>query len=149
MNNIRLLADTANQAFGNGMSVTERLQNGGKMILVLMAFVFSVIFIIFLSQALISAIINGIQKKSKDTEKAINEKQIPRAKKEQIPRAKKEVIANNPVATEAVNSNDDVTVAVITAALAAYLASTSEDGTVLPFRVVSFKRKNSGKPWNS
>ena len=141
MNSIRLLADTANQAFGNGMSVTERLQNGGKMILVLMAFVFSVIFIIFLSQTLISAIINGIQKKSKDTDKAINEKQIPRAKKE--------VVANNPVATEAVNSNDDVTVAVITAALAAYLASTSEDGTVLPFRVVSFKRKNSGKPWNS
>lgn len=141
MNNIRLLADTANQAFGNGMSVTERLQNGGKMILVLMAFVFSVIFIIFLSQALISAIINGIQKKSKDDIKPISEKQAPRAKKE--------VVANNPVATEAVNSNDDVTVAVITAALAAYLASTSEDGTVLPFRVVSFKRKNSGKPWNS
>ena len=141
MNNIRLLADTANQAFGNGMSITERLQNGGKMVLILMAFVFSVIFIIFLSQTLISAIINGIQKKSKGTDKAINEKQIPRAKKE--------VVANNPVVTEAVNSNDDVTVAVITAALAAYLASTSEDGTVLPFRVVSFKRKNSGKPWNS
>ena len=47
------------------------------------------------------------------------------------------------------DNDGDVTVAVITAALAAYLASTSPDGNVMPFRVVSFKRKNSGKPWNS
>ena len=136
MNNIRLLADTANQAFGNGMSVTERLQNGGKMILVLMAFVFSVIFIIFLSQTIISALINGLQnKKDTDTPKQ------PVVKKE-------EPVVSSSVQTTPDNDGD-VTVAVITAALAAYLASTSPDGNVMPFKVVSFKRKNSGKPWNS
>ncbi len=48
-----------------------------------------------------------------------------------------------------VPSEDGVTVAVITAALAAYLSSQSGDGTYLPFRVVSFKRKKNGTPWNS
>ncbi len=137
MNNIRLLADTANQAFGNGMSITERLQNGGKMILVLMAFVFAVIFIIFLSQTIISAIINGLQ----NNNKADFTKQ---------PDVKKEELAVSAPDVQVTSVDDgDVTVAVITAALAAYLASTSPDGKVLPFRVVSFKRKNSGKPWNS
>ena len=136
MNSIRLLADTANQAFGNGMSVAERLQNGGKMILVLMAFVFSVIFIIFLSQTIISGLINGLQnKKDTDTPKQ--------------PVVKKEEPVVAPSVQTTPDNDGDVTVAVITAALAAYLASTSPDGNVMPFRVVSFKRKNSGKPWNS
>lgn len=141
MNSIRLLAETANQAFGNGMSVTERLQNGGKMILVLMAFVFSVIFIIFLSQSIISMVINGAQKKA-------TEKKTPAENVQ--PAAKPAPIVNEaPVDASGVSDDGDVTVAVITAALTAYLASTSSDGSILPFRVVSFKRKNSGKPWNS
>ena len=141
MNTFRLLADTANEAFGNGMSMADRLQNGGKMILVLMAFVFAVIFIIFFSQSVISAIINGVQNKTKSANEKITKNQQPRVKNEEI--------VSTPVVAETTNSEDEVTVAVITAALSAYLASTSEDGTVLPFRVVSFKRKNSGKPWNS
>ncbi|MBR6807631.1 MAG: OadG family protein [Clostridia bacterium] len=140
MNTFTLLA-TAEKTFGNGMSVAERLQNGGKMILVLMAFVFSVIFIIFFSQSVISMVINGIQNKAGSKSKEINEKQAPRVKEE--------TAAPVTEVTESVSCDDDVTVAVITAALAAYLASVSEDGNVLPFRVVSFKRKNSGKPWNS
>ena len=140
MNTFRLLADTANKAFGNGMSIAERLQNGGKMILILMAFVFSVIFIIFFSQTVISAIINGMQKKA---EKIATKDAATKPSVET-----EEAMVSSSVSDNSAN-DDDVTVAVITAALAAYLASTSPDGNVLPFKVVSFKRKNSGKPWNS
>lgn len=135
MYNIKLLAESDfTSVLNNGMSLSERLADGGRMILILMAFVFAVIFTIFLSQTIITKVIVSAQNKAE--------------KKEQL---KAEAPAPAPVveAEDVAAEDDGVTVAVITAALAAYLAETSEDGTVLPFRVVSFSRKKSGKPWNS
>jgi len=45
--------------------------------------------------------------------------------------------------------NDDELVAVITAAVAAYIASEDPDVASQGFRVVSFRRTNGGKPWNT
>ena len=136
MYNFRLLADTdISSVMNNGISISERLAEGGRMILILMAFVFSVIFVIFLSQTIITKVIITLQSAKNNNTKETNEASP---------------VPVNVTETEEVSNEDDgVTVAVITAALAAYLAETSEDGTVLPFRVVSFTRKKSGKPWNS
>ena len=78
--------------------------------------------------------------KKKKAEAAKNEAEVAEAP------ASPADLPNTPPASV---QEDNVTVAVITAALSAYLASSSEDGSTLPFRVVSFKRKRSGTPWNS
>lgn len=136
MYNIKLLAESDfTSVLNNGMSLSERLADGGRMILILMAFVFAVIFTIFLSQTIITKVIVSAQNKAE--------------KKKEQPKAEAPAPAPVVEAEEVAAEDDGVTVAVITAALAAYLAETSEDGTVLPFRVVSFSRKKSGKPWNS
>ena len=136
MYNIKLLAESDfTSVLNNGMSLSERLADGGRMILILMAFVFAVIFTIFLSQTIITKVIVSAQNKAE--------------KKKEQPKAEAPAPAPAVEAEEVAADDDGVTVAVITAALAAYLAETSEDGTVLPFRVVSFSRKKSGKPWNS
>ena len=54
--------------------------------------------------------------------------------------------APEPVAEE---SNDEELIAVITAAVAAYRASEDPAATEGGFRVVSFRRANGGKAWNS
>ncbi len=134
MNLLRLAADVnMDSVMNNGMSFGERLAEGGRMILIVMAFVFSVIFLIWLSQTIISFVVvklSGVGKK-----------------KESAPAPAPEAPPAEQAPAEA--SDDGVTVAVITAAIAAYLASESENGEVKPFRVVSFKRAKQGKPWNS
>lgn len=45
--------------------------------------------------------------------------------------------------------DDGALIAVITAAVAAYMAETGEEVSVGGFRVVSFTRVRGGKPWNS
>ena len=132
----RLFAESdISSVMENGMDMGQRLTNGGQMILVLMAFVFAVIFTIFLSQTIISRVIVAFQSKAK------------REKDTKMPEIVK--VSEPVIEDESDETDNDVTVAVITAALAAYLAENSEDGTVLPFRVVSFSRKKNGKPWNS
>ena len=55
MNMIRLAADVnMDSVMNNGMSWGEKLADGGRMILIVMAFVFAVIFLIWLSQTIIS-----------------------------------------------------------------------------------------------
>ena len=74
----------------------------------------------------------------------------PKAPKAQkAPEAKKEVKTEEAVVTApAVEDNNDAQlVAIITAAVAAYMADEgAPDGS---FRVVSFKRVQSGRAWNS
>ena len=134
MNMIRLASDVnMDSVMNNGMSFGERLADGGRMILIVMAFVFSVIFLIWLSQTIISFAVVKLSSigKKKETSPA----PVPAAPVEPAP---------------AEGADDGVTVAVITAAIAAYLAAESENGEVKPFRVVSFKRAKQGnKPWNS
>ena len=136
MNMIRLAADVnMDSVMNNGMSWGEKLADGGRMILIVMAFVFSVIFLIWLSQTIISFAVvklSSIGNKKKSTPAPAP---APTVTVEDVP--------------ETV-TDDGVTVAVITAAISAYLAAESENGEVKPFRVVSFKRAKQGnKPWNS
>ncbi len=138
MNMIRLAADVnMDSVMNNGMSWGEKLADGGRMILIVMAFVFSVIFLIWLSQTIISFAVVKLSSigNKKESSPAPAPAPAPAVTVEDVP--------------EAV-TDDGVTVAVITAAISAYLAAESENGEVKPFRVVSFKRAKQGnKPWNS
>ncbi len=105
----------------NGLSFTERLFNGGKMILLGMLTVFSVIFIIWLMLVVFKFFVYDLPGK-----KSIKEEQ------------------HEPVKC----SDDEETVAVIMAAISAYRAAESPDGKASPFKVISFKKKKSNTPWN-
>ena len=131
---IRLAADVnMDSVMNNGMSWGEKLADGGRMILIVMAFVFAVIFLIWLSQTIISFAV--VKLSSIGKKKETSPTPAPAAPVQPAP---------------AEGADDGVTVAVITAAISAYLASESENGEVKPFRVVSFKRAKQGnKPWNS
>ena len=54
-----------------------------------------------------------------------------------------------PVVCAPAASNDAELVAVLTAAVAAYMASENPGTSPSGFRVVSYRRTNGGKPWNS
>ncbi|MBQ6788637.1 MAG: OadG family protein [Clostridia bacterium] len=136
MNMLRLAADVnMDSVMNNGMTWGEKFAESGRMILIVMAFVFSVIFLIWLSQTIISFVIVKLSSLERKKEAA----PVP------VP-TQPEVIPEPAVPA----TDDGVTVAVITAAISAYLAAESENGEVKPFRVVSFKRAKQGnKPWNS
>lgn len=136
MNMIRLAADVnMDSVMNNGMSWGEKLADGGRMILIVMAFVFAVIFLIWLSQTIISFAVVKLSSIGNKKESTPAPAPAPTVTVEDVP--------------ETV-TDDGVTVAVITAAISAYLAAESENGEVKPFRVVSFKRAKQGnKPWNS
>ncbi len=70
--------------------------------------------------------------------KPVKEKPVEKVEKKAAP-------APAPVATA---QDDGALIAVITAALAAYMAESGEEYTG-GFRVVSFTRVRGGKPWNS
>ncbi len=126
-----------NSVLNNGMTWGEKLADCGRMIAIGMGCVFGVIFIIWLMLTLFRFVIYDIpnMKKKKAESTAAAES------------APTEVVAA-PVA-ETAATDDAVTVAIITAAIEAYRAGESSDTSSLPFRVVSFKRKSSGSPWNS
>lgn len=85
--------------------------------------------------------------------KLIFAKPEKKAEKSKPVEVKAEPVAEpTPVAESApvvASASDDELVAVITAAVAAYIAS--EDPTAVPngFRVVSFRRANGGRAWNA
>ena len=139
MKMFRLLGDVdMNSVLNNGMNFGERLADFGKMLLIGMACVFGVIFVIWLMLTAFKLVIYDIPNK--------NAKKAAEAKKAQ----ETAHVAEAPEVAESVPivSDDAVTIAVITAAIHAYLEANTEDGSVLPFKVVSFKRKKSGTPWN-
>ena len=140
MNMFRLFAEVdMNSVLNNGLNFGERLAEFGKMLLVGMSCVFGVIFVIWLMLTVFRYFIYDIP--NKRAEKAAKNKKPEAAEPAVMPASAPEAPANV--------GDDTVTVAVITAAIYAYLEANSEDGTVLPFRVVSFKRKKNGTPWNS
>ena len=103
-----------------------------------MAMVFSVLAILWGVLALFKVIFAGGGKKNKKDNKAAF---VEVAK----PTVVESTVAEEPVAEE----NDDVLIAVITAAVAAYRASEENDtGDNGGFRVVSFKRAGSPRAWN-
>lgn len=143
MDMIRLLAEVdMNSVLNNGMSLGEKLAYFGKILGIGLGCVFGVIFSIWLMLTVFRFFVYEIPNMKK---KKAEEAQKKDAEAVEAP-ASTATLPNTPPASV---QEDNVTVAVITAALSAYLASSSEDGSTLPFRVVSFKRKRSGTPWNS
>ena len=136
MNSINLLAEVdMNSVLNNGMSVPERLLDGGRMILLGMAAVFAVLFIIWFLLTVFRFFVYDIPKMRAGKSDA--------ATPNCGPSAGGSVSACAAVAPEA---DDGRLIAVITAAVAALRAEESEDA--LPFKVVSFSRRNQGRPWN-
>lgn len=140
---IRLFAEVdMNSVLNNGMSLGEKLAYFGKILGIGMGCVFGVIFSIWLMLTVFRFFVYEIPNMKKKKAEAAQKKDAEVAEAPASP-------ADLPNTPPASVQEDNVTVAVITAALSAYLASSSEDGSTLPFRVVSFKRKRSGTPWNS
>ena len=71
----------------------------------------------------------------------------PVAKVEEAPIKEPEIIEETTAAVE--ENNDDELIAVITAAVAAYIENEEPDTAVNGFRVVSFRRTNGGRSWNT
>ena len=143
MNMIRQFAEVdMNSVLNNGMSLGEKLAYFGKILGIGMGCVFGVIFSIWLMLTVFRFFVYEIPNMKKKKAEAAQKKDAEVAEAPASP-------ADLPNTPPASVQEDNVTVAVITAALSAYLASSSEDGSTLPFRVVSFKRKRSRTPWNS
>lgn len=74
----------------------------------------------------------------------------PEPKKKEAPKAPVAPVA--PVAEPepvAYSAGDDELIALITAAVAAYISSEEPDAYTGGFRVVSFRRANGGRSWNA
>ena len=79
--------------------------------------------------------------------KLIFSKPMPKAKTEPAPAPKAEaVVVPEPVAEQ---TDDTELIAILTAAIVAYESSCGNEVAPSGFRVVSFRRTNGGKAWNS
>ena len=141
MNLVPLIAETNfDSVMNNGLSLSEKAMQSLQMLLMGMGTVFSVLFTIWLALTLFKVFMHDIPEKrrakAKEKEKATADT------------APVMPVAEEPVAEETPVTTDDmsVTVAVITAAIQAYMDSQGIGDT--PFKVVSFKRKGPAVPWN-
>ena len=109
----------------------ERLALAGEMTLIGMAMVFAVLAILWGVLAIFKMIFAK-----------------PESKKKAEPAPAPAPVAE-PEPVVAVADSDDELVAVITAAVAAYIADQEPGAYAGGFRVVSFRRANGGKAWNA
>jgi len=120
------------------MFAPERLAEAGKMILLGMGAVFSVLAILWAVLAIFKIFSYDLPKKRAQS-----------AKKEEVPEVVVAASVAEPVAEE-VYDDDGALIAVIAAAVAAYRASEGiTPEAVGGFRVVSFRRVNQRSAWNS
>jgi len=127
MNTTAVLASDT-PALGGAFSA-ERWIYAGEMTLLGILMVFSVLAILWLVLSLFSYI--GSKKKEEKAER----------KSEPAP-------APTPVREEPKAMDDAALVAVLTAAVAAYMADNAEEAPKGGFRVVSFRRVHDGHAWN-
>ena len=124
---IKALADMG------GAFSPERLALAGQMTLLGMGMIFAVLSILWGVLAIFKLIFVRPEKK--------------KVKAAPAPKAEPVVVPEPVVAPAA--SNDAELIAVLTAAIAAYEASQGNEVAPGGFRVVSFRRANGGKAWNS
>ena len=116
----------------SGMFSSERWALAGEMILIGMGMVFAVLAILWAVLAIF---------------KLIFAKPEPKEKAE--PTTKAEPVATpEPVVAEK-QTDDTELIAILTAAIAAYEAGNGNEVAPGGFKVVSFRRANGGKAWNS
>ena len=123
---IKALADMG------GAFSPERLALAGQMTLLGMGMIFAVLSLLWGVLAIFKLIFAKPEKKVKAAP---------------APKAEPVVVPEPVVAPAA--SNDAELIAVLTAAIAAYEASQGNEVAPGGFRVVSFRRANGGKAWNS
>ena len=117
----------------------EAWKYAGQMTLLGMGMVFSVLALLWLVLAIFKLIFVG---------------KSPKAEKKKAPAAVAKAVQESVVAVEedtapVADTADDELVAVITAAVAAYMAEENGGVPVGGFRVVSFRRACGGRPWNT
>ena len=122
----------SNAADMGGAFSAERLALAGQMTLLGMAMIFSVLAILWGVLAIF---------------KLIFAKPEPKKKAAPAPKAEPVVIPE-PVSAPK-EADDSELIAILTAAIAAYEASNGNEVAEGGFRVVSFRRANGGKAWNS
>lgn len=130
MLNIYALADAAEVVDYGGAFSAERLALAGQMTLIGMGMIFAVLAILWGVLAIFKLIFAREPKKNK-------QEAAPMAE------APAEAVAE-PVATDG-----GELIAVITAAVAAYRAAEEGTADAGSFRVVSFRKTNGGRAWNS
>lgn len=134
-NVLTVAAETATD-YGSAFS-GARWSEAGRMMLFGMVMVFAVLVILWAILSILKLCVVG---KSPKVEKP---KPAPKPKPEKKP-------APAPVAPAPIATDDGELIAVLSAAVAAYMASENPDG--VPdgaFRVVSFRRVSGGRAWNS
>lgn len=116
---------------GGAFSV-ERWAYAGKMTLLGMLMIFSVLGVLWGVLSLFKLIFAG---------------KTPRKEKKEAPIAQEKTVATvSPAAPVAAPQDDLALIAVLTAAVSAYREAEGENGD---FRVVSFRRTSNGRAWNS
>lgn len=117
------------------MTMADKFSMSGEMLLRGMGTVFMVLIILWLILKIFGAVFGGTTKEKPQSAPA------PKAAKAEAPDAP----APAPVQTAAPAQDDSQLIAVITAAIAAYQSESGKPN--LPFRVVSFTRKNNASGW--
>ncbi len=116
------------------LTTAEKFSLSGEMLLRGMGTVFMVLIILWLILKIFGAVFGGTTKEKPQSAPA------PKAAKAEAPAP-----APAPVQTAAPAQDDSQLIAVITAAIAAYQSESGKPN--LPFRVVSFTRKNNASGW--
>lgn len=116
------------------LTMAEKFSLSGEMLLRGMGTVFMVLIILFVILKIFGAVFGGATKEKPQSAPA------PKAAKAEAPAP-----APAPVQTAAPAQDDSQLIAVITAAIAAYQSESGKPN--LPFRVVSFTRKNNASGW--
>ena len=130
-----VLATEANKyqdVIDSGMFSPERWALAGEMMLIGVGMVFAVLATLWGVLTLF---------------KLVFAKPEPKKKAEPAPKAEPVVIPEPVVVEE--TTDDTELIAILTAAIAAYEASNGNEVAPGGFRVVSFRRTNGGKAWNS
>lgn len=118
------------------LTMADKFSLSGEMLLRGMGTVFMVLIILFVILKIFGAVFGGATKEKPQSAPA------PKAAKAEAPAP---APAPAPVQTAAPAQDDSQLIAVITAAIAAYQSEAGKPN--LPFRVVSFTRKNNASGW--
>jgi len=129
--------------FLTALNTTEKFALSGEMLLRGLGTVFMVLIILYLVLKIFGAVFGEKEKTAKVPvsqvkSSAVQKKASPKA-------APKTEAAASPVPAAANTADDAALIAVITAAIAAYQSASGQPN--LPFRVVSFTRKNNASGW--
>ena len=155
MNLVQVLAEAdISSVLNNGLTISEKAFQSIQMFLMGMGTVFAVLFIIWLVLTIFRIFMFTLPEKRKNA-----------AKKSEQSGIKIKSLETNVMSDASIKSassgdsekrdeqfsetNDSAIIAVITAAVSEYMNKDGGKSADLPFRVVSFRRKDSKKTWNS